>query len=93
MTTNKDKSNKDKDIKIFVGLPEIMIGSKETTKINGIHLVKPTQLQLNDAKELALEKNLNKVFIYNCLGVYTGVGGQNYTNEQIKQELNNAQMH
>ena len=93
MTTNKDKSNKDKEVKTFCGLPEIMIGTKETTKIKGIHLFKPSQDQLNEGKEFALEKNLNKVFIYNCLGTYTGVDGQGFNNDEIRQELNKAKIH
>lgn len=92
MTTNKDKSNLDKEIKIFVGLPEIMIGDKKTIKIKGIHLVRPNQMQLNEAKEFALEKNLNKVFIYNCFDVYFGVKGQHYTDYKIKQTLSDIKL-
>lgn len=82
------KQNNNKELKEFFGLPEVMIGSEETMNIMGIHLLKPTQEQLDQGKEMALDKNLDKIFIYNCISTYTGVKGKNYTDDQVNLELN-----
>ncbi len=92
----KDKEELDKELKVFLGLPEIMIGNEETLKIKGIHLLKPTQKQLDQGKDIALDKNLSKVFIYDCLGIYTGVNGMGYSYDQVdaglvKEESNKLQ--
>lgn len=85
---SKTKQDQDKDIKTFCGIPEIMIGGTDTQDINGVHLLRPTQEKLSQAKEIALDNNLNKIFIYHCTGIFTGTRGKGYTDEQTVQNLN-----
>ena len=73
------KKTKIEDTKKSVSLPKIMTGGSNTNKIDGIHLLTPTQKQINQAKKLALEKGLDKIFIYHNVFIYTGINGQGYT--------------
>ena len=80
--TLKNTEDNMKDLKTFIGIPEIKIGNKATTESKGLHLFRPMQVELDEAKERALDRDFSSIYIYHDYTLHSSIGnGDNVMKE------------